>query len=486
MKSVSNQNLLKIFTIGVTVIFFISLVPIIIASFYSHPTYDDFGFSAEVYHTIQNGGNIFNIIASACKQVNSSYFSWQGTFSAIFIFALQPGAFSLNLYFITTFVLLFFLIFSTYYFIDTIICKLFNSNKYYSILLSVCILFVSIQFVIDKTQAFYWWNGATYYSLFYSFSLLLFAVLIRLHISKKKSKQILYNIEAYILAIIIGGGNYTTALTTTVILIITTILLIFYKQKNLIPYVVVCILLLTSLIISAMAPGNNIRAATCEGMNPIKSIIYSIFYSFVYFGNWTQLPQLVLFIFATPILYKVSKSVNYKFKYPIIAIILSFLVFATQLTPSLYAMSSIGSGRQINIYYYSYYLFMLFDIFYICGWLNHRSIIKFEIGNNFNKNTAIITLLCLLIVFIAGSFPHSIKQLTSIDTGLSIINGNVKLYDNQYKKIIKDINNGKTSINDIDANVDFLNNFGITSDSSYWVNKQIQNYFNTNNISKKK
>lgn len=482
MKSVSSQNLLKIFIIGVTVIFFISLVPIIIASFYSHPTYDDFGFSAEVYHTIQNGGNIFDIIASACKQVNSFYFSWQGTFSAIFIFALQPGAFSLNLYFITTFVLLFFLIFSTYYFIDTIICKLFNSNKYYSILLSVCILFVSIQFVIDKTQAFYWWNGATYYS----FSLLLFAALIRLHIAKKKSRQILYNIEAYILAIIIGGGNYTTALTTTVILFITIILLIFYKQKNLIPYVVVCILLLTSLMISAMAPGNNIRAAICEGMNPIKSIIYSIFHSFVYFGNWTQLPQLVLFLFATPILYKVSKSVNYKFKYPIIAIILSFLVFATQLTPPLYAMSSVGSGRQINIYYYSYYLFMLFDIFYICGWLNHRSIIKFEIGNNFNKNTVIITLLCFLIVFIAGSFPHHIKQLTSIDTSLSIIDGSVKEYDNQYKKIIEEINNGKTSINDINANVDFLNNFGITSDSSYWVNKQMQNYFDTNSISKKR
>ena len=95
-------------------------------------------------------------------------------------------------------------------------------------------------------------------------------------------------------------------------------------------------------------------------------------------------------------------------------------------------------------------------------------------------------MLCFLIVFIAGSFPHHIKQLTSINTSLSIIDGSVKEYDNQYKKIIEEINNGKTSINDINANVDFLNNFGITSDSSYWVNKQMQNYFDTNSISKKR
>lgn len=81
------------------ILFTLSLIPIVYASFYSHATLDDYGYSAAVHQTVLNGGNILDVLSAAAKTVKSFYQSWQGTYSAIFLFSLQPGAFGFDLYF---------------------------------------------------------------------------------------------------------------------------------------------------------------------------------------------------------------------------------------------------------------------------------------------------------------------------------------------------------------------------------------------------
>lgn len=93
----------------------------------------------------------------------------------------------------------------------------------------------------------------------------------------------------------------------------------------------------------------------------------------VYIAKWTGLAQLAGFSVIGFFAYILTKNSKYKFQYPFIVFVLSVLVFATQLTPPLYAMNSVGSGRQVNIYYYSYYIFMSFNIFYIIGWINQKT-----------------------------------------------------------------------------------------------------------------
>lgn len=71
----------------------LSLIPIIISSFYSHPLADDFGFSEKVNHVVKNGGGLFDILSASFQQVKDTYLDWQGTYAAIFVFSLQPAAF---------------------------------------------------------------------------------------------------------------------------------------------------------------------------------------------------------------------------------------------------------------------------------------------------------------------------------------------------------------------------------------------------------
>ena len=453
----------------------LSLIPIIISSFYSHPLADDFGFSEKVNHVVKNGGGLFDILSASFQQVKDTYLDWQGTYAAIFVFSLQPAAFSEHIYFLTTFVMLIALIASTLFFVNTIF-NILGYDKKIGIIISFVILLLSIHFVVDKKEAFFWWNGSSYYTLFYSFSLLFFSILIKMYYAEKIIKKVIFLIISLLLAAILGGGNYSTALLTTVILAFVIFLLIKHKKKISLCYVMIFLILITGFVISMIAPGNSVRAATLTGESPVKAIIHSVFYAVVYIAKWTGLAQLAGFSVIGFFAYILTKNSKYKFQYPFIVFVLSVLVFATQLTPPLYAMNSVGSGRQINIYYYSYYIFMSFNIFYIIGWINQKDIVRIR-TKNIQKSFSVCTLLLIIGVFLCGCLNYGLHNITFVDTLLALKNSTPQTYSAEYLDRISQIKNGNTTISDIKTVPDFFSPLCIEEDSDFWINKQIARYY---------
>lgn len=461
----------------------LSLIPIIISSFYSHPLADDFGFSEKVNHVVKNGGGLFDILSASFQQVKDTYLDWQGTYAAIFVFSLQPAAFSEHIYFLTTFVMLTALIASTLFFVNTIF-NILGYDKKIGIIISFVILLLSIHFVVDKKEAFFWWNGSSYYTLFYSFSLLFFSILIKLYYAEKIIKKVIFLIISLLLAAILGGGNYSTALLTTVILAFAIFLLIKHKKKISLCYVMIFLILITGFVISMIAPGNSVRAAAITGESPVKAIIHSVFYAVVYIAKWTGLAQLAGFSVIGFFAYILTKNSKYKFQYPFIVFVLSVLVFATQLTPPLYAMSSVGSGRQINIYYYSYYIFMSFNIFYIIGWINQKDIVRIR-AKNIQKSFSVCTLLLIIGVFLCGCLNYGLHNITFVDTLLALKNSTPQTYSAEYLDRISQIKNGNTTISDIKTVPDFFSPLCIEEDSDFWINKQIARYYDVDKVTLK-
>jgi hypothetical protein len=461
----------------------ISVLPIIISSFYSHPIADDFGFSEKVYHVVKSGGGLFDVLSVSFQQVKDTYLGWQGTYAAIFIFGLQPAAFSENLYFLTAIVMLISLIASTMFFIDTIF-SVMGFNKTYGFIISSIILLLSIHFVVNKNEAFFWWNGSSYYTLFYAFSLLLFTFLIRLYYTDKKTKRIIFIIISSVLSLFIGGGNYSTALLTTVIMVIVLIV-IWKSNKKLLPfYLIVFAILLAGFIISMIAPGNSVRAAAVNGESPIKAVVHSVLYTVTYIAKWTGLAQIAGFIIIGTIAFFITKKSKYQYKYPLLVFIASVLIFATQLTPPLYAMSSVGAGRQVNIYYYSYYLLISFNIFYLCGWINRKKILMIN-SENFRKSYALCGTLIIFCVFLGGCLNYGFHNITFVDTLLALKNGTPQVYDIEYMDRIADIKSGNTNIKDIESVPDFFAPLNIQEDSNSWINKQIARYYDVDKITLK-
>lgn len=461
----------------------LSLIPIIISSFYSHPLADDFGFSEKVNHVVKNGGGLFDILSASFQQVKDTYLDWQGTYAAIFVFSLQPAAFSEHIYFLTTFVMLTALIASTLFFVNTIF-NILGYDKKIGIIISFVILLLSIHFVVDKKEAFFWWNGSSYYTLFYSFSLLFFSILIKLYYAEKIIKKVIFLIISLLLAAILGGGNYSTALLTTVILAFVIFLLIKHKKKISLCYVMIFLILITGFVISMIAPGNSVRAATLTGESPVKAIIHSVFYAVVYIAKWTGLAQLAGFSVIGFFAYILTKNSKYKFQYPFIVFVLSVLVFATQLTPPLYAMNSVGLGRQVNIYYYSYYIFMSFNIFYIIGWINQKDIVRIR-TKNIQKSFSVCTLLLIIGVFLCGCLNYGLHNITFVDTLLALKNSTPQTYSAEYLDRISQIKNGNTTISDIKTVPDFFSPLCIEEDSDFWINKQIARYYDVDKVTLK-
>lgn len=461
----------------------LSLIPIIISSFYSHPLADDFGFSEKVNHVVKNGGGLFDILSASFQQVKDTYLDWQGTYAAIFVFSLQPAAFSEHIYFLTTFVMLTALIASTLFFVNTIF-NILGYDKKIGIIISFVILLLSIHFVVDKKEAFFWWNGSSYYTLFYSFSLLFFSILIKLYYAEKIIKKVIFLIISLLLAAILGGGNYSTALLTTVILAFVIFLLIKHKKKISLCYVMIFLILITGFVISMIAPGNSVRAATLTGESPVKAIIHSVFYAVVYIAKWTGLAQLAGFSVIGFFAYILTKNSKYKFQYPFIVFVLSVLVFATQLTPPLYAMNSVGSGRQVNIYYYSYYIFMSFNIFYIIVWINQKDIVRIR-TKNIQKSFSVCTLLLTIGVFLCGCLNYGLHNITFVDTLLALKNSTPQTYSAEYLDRISQIKNGNTTISDIKTVPDFFSPLCIEEDSDFWINKQIARYYDVDKVTLK-
>jgi len=220
-------DIINVIEITTIVLFLISLIPILWVSFYSHPVFDDFSYSKYVHFAVLDpDSSLFSLIKGALREVKESYHTWQGTFSAIFLFAFQPGVYKIPCYWLTAFIMIGSLTFSSIYLWIVIVSTIFKTRKELAVIIALLLLEMQIQFVPDIKEAFYWWNGTIYYTFFFSLLLVEIGVLIQLWNAKKHISLLV--ISATLLGIVIGGGNYSSALICSVLLFTT---FLFLQEK---------------------------------------------------------------------------------------------------------------------------------------------------------------------------------------------------------------------------------------------------------------
>lgn len=466
--------------------FCVSMIPVLYASFYTHPVADDYSFSFRVHQALLNGTGILRAVI---ETVAESYTGWQGTFSAVAIFALQPGVYSSSSYFLTTFVMVGALTASTLFLSDTVIRKLLHGKKSHVVILSCLTLLMNIQFVPNACEAFFWFNGSSYYTLFYSFALVYVALLLRFSITKH---QIVFIILILILGTVIGGGNYTTALIVAEISVLITLSAFFRKSSKKWWYLIFLLVYLAAFFLNAAAPGNHVRAEAVTGLSPIMAIAQSIYYALEFIGEWTTLPQFVYTVSVSVLSVFLVPKCSAKFRFPIIAVGVAFLLFASQLTPSLYAMSNVGSGRQIDIYYYSYGLLVAFSVFYLCGWTYQRLVEQdgseaprrtIGLAGLIHQHLGIISIV-LCLFFAVGCYAPGLLKMTSAQTAKAIVDGSLVQYDREYREMLRKLDSGSGDImvEDIRTVPPFLSNLGLSEDTDYWINKAVARYFEVDSV----
>ena len=197
-----NKKQLKIVTGVAIAVLIVSIIPVFWIGQYLHPFSDDYVFGAEAYKIWNTTHSISACIQGAWNVAVKMYHVWQGTYSACFLMALQPGAF--GVYWIVPILLASSLILSTYALLYLIMRKLLHSTQTEFLFVSSVFALINLQFVYSAYDAFYWYNGAMYYTLYFSMSLCLASLLITFHLSGKIQKFFV-GFLAMLLTIFIAG-----------------------------------------------------------------------------------------------------------------------------------------------------------------------------------------------------------------------------------------------------------------------------------------
>lgn len=471
-------SLVSIFAVLAAIAFAVSLLPILYASFYAHPISDDFNYSKAVHDAVAAGGGFWEVVSASFGTIAKYYRTWQGTFFSILVFSLQPSAFSDDLYFLTTFIMVFSLSLSTFFLLDTIIVKLFKSKRSYSVLISALLLLSSLQFMPNIPEGLYWFNGSSYYTFSYAVALSFFAVLIRLHLAESRTKRFILFAASIFLAFCVGGTNYSTALSSLCVFVVILGCLIIKKERKLKYYYVVALVLLVSFLVNVAAPGNAVRAASTSGTSPVIAVLRSVRESWGIMSRWTKMPQIVIFAAICPLIYKISKKSGWKFEHPFIVCVLAFLLYATQLTPPIYAMGWSGAGRARDMYYYAYHLCVVFVMFYLCGYIHTRKLIVFEKTFVSRLSTKLIYAAVLLFLLVDGCYKTGFDKLTSVKVADAVLTGTTFQYEIEYWNIIEAVKNGEKVVSDIGTiPKDVFMPFAFGESEYTWTNQAVANYY---------
>ncbi|MFA9463688.1 MAG: DUF6056 family protein [Velocimicrobium sp.] len=481
-------------TIIVSLIFILSVLPLFYIGIYAHPNADDYSYGIHTKHVWETTHSFSQVLESAFEGTADKYYHWQGNFSAIFLMHLQPGIFGESYYFLAPFLLLStFLLFSLFFYY-TIFRKILKNTPVLSLLSSLIITFFALQFTHVPSDSFYWYNGAIYYTYFYSLSLLLYGILIQLHYQEHLYSKILLVVVSSILSFLIGGSNYATSLLNAILLFFTVVYFIYKKSRHVLFYLPSFVFGLFALLISISGPGNTLRQTTIgTPHNPITAILLSFVYSGYSIINATTVPVFLFWFLLIPIFWKMSDQISHTFHHPLYVFLFSFCIYSAQITPVIYAQGIRIPYRIRNIVGFHYYIFVAFNLFYFLGYLKQSKGFP-SLTKPFPLRFYYIGLIFAIVIFCLGRIEVTenssgnieLSNLTfSASAFYSLVINEAQSFDaeeNTRARILEISPSKDIVLSPIMNHPYVLFHSDISKDPSFWKNQHLARYYNKRTV----
>ena len=473
------------------IVFVLQLLPLLLIAPYDAPCADDFGYSYAARHALRSGGNLGDVLRIACETVSDTYVTWQGTYSGLFLMVLQPAIWGEAWYALTPILILTSLIGSVLFLCRALFKGWFRATNAEWLMIGLGWLTLFLQFIPSPVQGIYWYNGAMYYVLFFSFTLTLAGCALTLVKTQSKRGVAVRIVLGCVLAAVIGGGNYVTALMSALLLFLATLWLGFRKDSRWRRLLPILLVLAAGFAVSALAPGNALRQNRVfpEHSTAPQAVLDSLACVMEYAGQWLTAPVLLLYAFLCPVLFSVAKRAPFSFRHPWLAPILGSGLAAAAFCPPLYALGGLGGFERVTNVIYAYFLFVpLFTLFCFCGYLSKKLPVKAERSGMPVYSLRQYALLTMLFVFSCGVLylsNFSKFMPTSLSAALSLLDGSAKQYRAEYDARL-------TVLNDISIQRVVLEPFSVKprvlyfddgkEDDMYFQNRDMRNYFQKESI----
>lgn len=484
LKALKAEHVLAVLS---AMILLLIIYPLLKIAQYNYPSCDDFSYGIQTYKTFCETGSVWDTLKAALAVAKEFYYSWQGSFTAIFLMAIQPAVWNIEAYAITTYITIGALMISELWLVHFWVVDLCRSTRSCATIIGCLMVSMQIFWIQSPVEAFFWFNGSVYYTFFYA--LMLFLLIVIMKRIRSESKGTMSIILSVVLAFFIGGGNYPAALLTVEIITCLLVWLVIKKRNKILTILPCYVSLLIAFAINIAAPGNAVRQSNNQKMPALKSIVVAVLEGINFIERWSVLPVLLVFMILTPFLWKCVRNTDHKFRYPVIITLLSVGLFSSQLTPTLYAQSSTGPGRLINVVYYTYYLLILGNMTYWMGWVRHK--IDESIKGESELNVALLLQSCFgkyqlaLVAVLACSFLVSVKyygfhNTVSMQAWSSMINGEAAQYELEQQeryRLLQDEDLKQVGLSEFTVKPAVLYFDDIEEDQANWKNKAMTDFF---------
>ena len=374
----------RVLAVALVALLAAALVPMVAISAYDHSYADDWHYSVNVHLALAAGGGAASALSAAVAEVIDAFFTWQGTYSAIFLMALQPGVFSEELYGAGAVGIMATLIAATAYAASVLVRDVLGAGRAVWVSVTAGVLLLETQLMPSPVEGIWWYNSAIYYTFYHALLLVMMGLAVRM--LRGGSRRGAYTpggtavraVALAALAAVVAGGNFVTALVAALALAGAWLCAALGPQGAtrrhllIVPALVAFALGFTA---SVAAPGNAARQATQfagDGLGVLSTLLRSGFAAGEYLVLWTNGLLVLMLALVLPPLVRAAARSSLSFRLPGAGIVAAFALFAASFTPTFFSMGTVGPGRVQNIRYDLFVTLVVICATWVGGWWVRR------------------------------------------------------------------------------------------------------------------
>lgn len=420
----------------------IGTLPLYAIAPYNHPYYDDYGFSASVRRVWRDTGSVSAALNAAVENAQSIRQTWQGTYTGTLLSNVQPGVFSESLYYLSNFFLLtaFLVCFGVFY--GTVFGALGLARGERVTLACLCMT-LTIQFMPDMGEAFFWFNGGVGNTFIYSLLALAVALGVRLLRAKTRGTRAALTAALAVLMVLLGGGSYGGGLFGLCGYALVLVALFCRRHPQKWRFAALFAVFAACFLYNMSAPGNSVRAWTIGYQAPpARAVVQALYYGVMQTGTYIRLPLIAITLLLLPFIYRAAGESRLRFAHPWLCLLLMGGLYCTQLAPPLYSIAGIGDGRIENTYFESFVCMWFLYVYYLAGFAARRlekngalkpTLSRFGAGAY--RGLALASACMLAVGCLAWKLPgdelYGVQNMGGVSAALSILSGEAAQYDRE-------------------------------------------------------
>ena len=461
----------------------LALIPLYRLAFYAVPRYDDFGYGLNLWKEQRYGYGLLTIIKAGYETALSSHYSWQGTYSSIFMMAQMPAALGYDRYFIGPMMLITSLVVSVF-FLSMVLTRVYlKADRYKRIIFSVIVTLTLTECIYTAQQGFYWYNSGVHYVFMHSVMFMMVAFLVLLYRETHAvARFILFSIVTF-LAFVCAGANFVTCVQGILLLSGYIVLVLIKDARKAVWYLPAFFVYMFGLKLNLLAPGNAHRQASYQGEGVISSIIDSLKEGVVNAWKFSGLFVIVLMIIAIPVIRMMVKKSDYKFRMPALFTLLSYCFYCTGYTSSYYSMGNAGLSRTWIAVCFTFQILLFANEIYWIGYLVHSRLaekIRALTGVRFRHYVFYYAAALVMLLFSFHITQDKIGAVSSFGAYYYIHTGEAYAFHEEFLErvnIIERSGGGEVVVPEYAYKPWFLINRDISDDPTQEENRMMSEYF---------